>query len=72
MHVAMCPHVCGCVSKWSHICNLVMRYEPQRRIWLFAMGHSAEFGYVHWARVQNLLMHHGATEHIVDHSAESH
>ncbi len=36
------------------------------------MGHSAEFGYVHWARVQNLLMHHWATEHIIDHSIESH
>ncbi len=42
MHVTMYPHACGHgihVQNVMH--NFVMRYEPQQRILLCAMGHSA-------------------------------
>jgi hypothetical protein len=35
--------------------DLIRCCKPERRIWLFAMGYNAEFGYAQWAAVKNLL-----------------
>jgi hypothetical protein len=33
-----------------------MRYGPLQQIWLYAMGHYGEFGYMLWATAGNLVM----------------
>ncbi len=38
---------------WPTTVNLVVRYGPLRRIWLYAMGHCSGFGYELWAIAQN-------------------
>jgi type IV secretory pathway TrbD component len=40
---------------WAIAQGLVIRYGPQRRIWLSAMGCGAVFGYALWAIAQNQL-----------------
>jgi hypothetical protein len=37
---------------WAITQYLVMRYRPEHRIWLYAMGCSAGYGYVLWAIAQ--------------------
>jgi hypothetical protein len=38
---------------WAITVNLVVRYGPLRRIWLYAMGHCGRFGYALWATARN-------------------
>jgi hypothetical protein len=38
---------------WATTENLVVRYGPLRRIWLYAMGHCGGFGYALWATARN-------------------
>jgi hypothetical protein len=40
---------------WAIAQGLVIRYGPQRRIWLGATGRGAAFGYALWAIGQNQL-----------------
>jgi hypothetical protein len=39
--------------------NLVMRYGPLWRIWLYAMGHCGGFVYSLWATAADLVMRYG-------------
>ncbi len=43
---------------WSKGQDLVMRYGPQLRIVLYAVGHSAGICFAVWAIAQDLVMHH--------------
>jgi hypothetical protein len=38
---------------WAITVNLVVRYRPLRRIWLYTMGHCGGFGYAPWATARN-------------------
>ncbi len=38
---------------WDIKVNLVVRYGPLWRIWLYAMGHCGGFGYALWATARN-------------------
>ncbi len=84
MHVAMYPHVCGCISTcmWPSIHVHLAMYQRGHvstcmwpsihvRIWLCAMGHSAESGSGLWATAQNFVKRYGPWRRIIDHSAES-
>jgi hypothetical protein len=49
-------HSAGFVyALWAIAQGLVIRYGPQRRIWLSAMGRGAVFGFALWAIAQNQL-----------------
>ncbi len=44
---------------WAIAQDFVTSYEPQRRILLYAMGHSTGFCYALWAIAQDLVMRFG-------------
>jgi hypothetical protein len=49
-------HMAGLIFVvWAIAKDLVMRYEPQRRIWLSVVGQSAGFEYALWPIAHNQL-----------------
>jgi hypothetical protein len=57
-----------CHALWAIPVNVVMRYEPLRQIWLYAMGHCGRFGYTPWATAVELVMRYGPLHGIKLHS----
>jgi hypothetical protein len=42
---------------WAIAADMVMRYGPLRRIWLYAMGQCGGFAYALWTTVRNEAVH---------------
>jgi hypothetical protein len=87
MHVAVYPHVRGCISKCMWLCihmhvavcqcghiSTCMWPCFHVRIWLCTMDHSTESGSALWATAQNFVKHYGPQRRIwlsaVGHCAE--
>jgi hypothetical protein len=55
----------------GHSAESALRYGPLRRIFLRAMGHSAEYDLALWATAQNFVQRYGPRRRINYHSAEA-